>query len=343
MAECRSPFIPVPNTGCTVPCSRTITINGTTYDLSQNRSWTVSGSGGTVTVTAPLSGDGSSGNPIVLDYTSDFILDSGALSLNLDATTLPTLSISRTWTLYKSDGTTPFPTTTIGSSTVSSSMTTSSVTVPRGCIMSYNGTATVAAVGVGQSPPTLMSGSWTWTPNPPTSFPASSNLATTGLTTTTTYTVTESKPKTGLIVSGTQVIRATGNDTSTTSDTGTFNDVFYWGYTNALGSGIVDQATVDTLVAANIEALTSYKFGTKAQTLTGVNDSSGYRVIFAYLASAGNVSNIVLNSATSVLGAYLKRTSDLSITTISGASYTFRIYVAVADNSYPGSNTLAIT
>jgi len=45
--SCDIIFTPIPNT-CTVPCTRVLTINGVSYDLSEDRSWTVSGSGGTL-------------------------------------------------------------------------------------------------------------------------------------------------------------------------------------------------------------------------------------------------------------------------------------------------------
>lgn len=57
--SCELTFTPVPDVGY-VPLSRILTINGVSYDLSQDRSWTVSaGGGGTVTsltFNAPLTG-----------------------------------------------------------------------------------------------------------------------------------------------------------------------------------------------------------------------------------------------------------------------------------------------
>ena len=163
------------------------------------------------------------------------------------------------------------------------------------------------------------------------------------MSTNTSYTIGLSKPAAGLVVSGSQVVRATGTNTSSSSDSVTFNDVFYYGYTNVLGAGIITQLMANSLTASTIQSLTSYKFGGKTQTLTGINDSPGNRVLIAYLNTYGNISNIVLNSSTSILGAFLEVSPSVTITTISGISAIYNIYVAVADNSYPGSNTLAIT
>lgn len=49
--------------GSFVPTSRTLTINGTTYDLSDNRTWTISGGGETLAQTLAL-GYNTGGNPI---------------------------------------------------------------------------------------------------------------------------------------------------------------------------------------------------------------------------------------------------------------------------------------
>ena len=64
--SCQRIFIPIPNV-CTVPCERTLTINGVSYDLSQDRSWTISTGSGTVTSITFVAGTGislSGTNPI---------------------------------------------------------------------------------------------------------------------------------------------------------------------------------------------------------------------------------------------------------------------------------------
>jgi hypothetical protein len=226
---------------------------------------------------------------------------------------------------------------------VASYSTSTSITVPTGCKVIYSGISTISPTVGGQQPPTSVTGNFIYTPNPPSVYPATSSYTSSTISSNTTHTLTIAKPKSGLIVVSNQVLRASGNDTSSTSDSVTFNDVFYWGYTSVLGSGNITQTTADTLSSSNIQSLTSYRFGTKAQTLTSVTDGSGTRLIIAYLSSAGNLSNVVLNGAIPILGAFLKKTTDLTITTISGGSYTYRVYVAVADNSYSGSNTIVFT
>lgn len=59
MPDCPVIFTEVPYEGCTVPCDRTLTINGISYDLSEDRSWTVGAGSGTVTsiaTTGPITG-----------------------------------------------------------------------------------------------------------------------------------------------------------------------------------------------------------------------------------------------------------------------------------------------
>lgn len=60
-----------------VPTSRTITINGTTYDLSANRTWTIS----TGTVTSVAFATGTSGTDV--NVTGSPITSSGTITLNI--------------------------------------------------------------------------------------------------------------------------------------------------------------------------------------------------------------------------------------------------------------------
>ena len=279
-----------------------------------------------------------------LGYSSDFDLDvSNNLELALTFTSLPSLSIVNLWSVRKSDNVTQFPNTTIGGSLISGTSTAASITVPVGSIVYYGGTATIGAVSTGIQAPSNVTGNWVFSPNPPITYPKSSYFSASNIVVTTVYSISETKPKAGLIVSGSQVIRATGNDSSSTSVSVTFNDLMYYGYINTLGSGTITQATANTISASDIQGLSIYKYGGKAQTLTSVTDSSGFRVVIAYLASYGNLSHIVLNAATDVLGSFYQRATNISISTLSGLTASYIVYVASVDNSYPGSNTLALS
>lgn len=79
----------------------------------------------------------------------------------------------------------------------------------------------------------------------------------------------------------------------------------------------------------------------KARTVTGVTAGSGEYAFIAYAASAGDLSGIVQNDATPVLGAFTKL-SDLTGTNSFGATVTMRVYRSNATNAFTGDK-LAIT
>ena len=290
-----------------------------------------------------------------LSYNTDFTTVDGDLSIQLDATTIVQPTISSTWSIYKTDGSTAFPNTTIGGSTISSTMarsgTNSSITVPTGAKVSYSGAATIPTKTTGQGYQTTVTGDYTFS-STPIADATSTTLTTSNLSTTISYTIGLSKLKSGLITSGSsapfQIVRATGNDTSSATHAVYFSDVFYWGYMQ-VGPALtpITQPTVDAITASQIQGLGNYRFGTKSQSFT-VNDTTtggygpGWRVVFAYLYTAGDISTLtVTGSSINQSDAFTKRTSDLTITTIAGISAIYRVYVANASAAY--DKTITIT
>ena len=315
-----------------------------------------------VYVSDPIRGSGStSSDPVSLIYNTDFTLTNTntpgfltGISLNLSATTIVSPSISSSSQIFKSDGVTPFSAT-IGGSLIGPNTTSNNFTVPNGCRVVYSGTASIPTAGAGQATPTAVSGAFIFTPNPPITFPAVGNTAPSSqLTANTSFSINISKPKTGLIVSGGQVVRASGNDTASASAAVNFNNVFYYGYL-LVGpiSAPIPQATVDLIGATSVggDPLTQgiqnmtgllYRFGGKAQSFA-VNDGAydpGYRVVFAYPVSLGDLSSLtVTGSSINQLGAF-KRTT-VAIVTLSGETTAYRVYVANANNSW--STTITTT
>jgi len=289
-------------------------------------------------------------------------LNNQQVEIDLAATALVTPTIVSRWEIYESDGTTLFgPTVIKGTGTsmatfsVGTFSTSNSVTVPNGCIVKYTGTSSIPAATTGFSTPSTVTGSYTFSSG---SYPkVSATLSTTGLSSGTTYTTTISKPKTGLIVSGSQVIAATGSDSTPVSASLAFSNVFYYGYAN-IGSASISltQTDVDTYDSVTlqsiVEGLGNYKFGTKAQKFASNDGGAGSRLVFAYPSSLGDLSSLTVTpypesipppTVSSTLTAFIKRTSALSITTISGALVSYTVYIAVADNSYGNGTTVTIT
>ena len=269
-------------------------------------------------------------------------LNNQQVEIDLAATVLVTPTIVSRWEIYESDGTTPFGPTTISGSTVGTFSTSNSVTVPNGCIVKYTGTSSIPAETTGYSTPSTVTGSYTFSS---TSYPVVSATLSSTISTSTTYTTTISKPKTGLIVSGVQVIAATGSDTTPVSTSISFSNLFYFGYL-VIGPISLDitQGEVDALVFSQIEGLGNYRFGGKAQTFVSNDGGAGSRLVFAYPSSLGDLTTLTYTGSTvNSLGAFTKRTSALTITTLSGSSLTYNVYVANADNTWGNGISITIT
>lgn len=304
----------------------------------------IGGTGGSFSsiTTAPLKGDGTLSNPLGLSMSSDFGLTNSSIGLNLSSTLLVQVVITSNYGIYKTNSVTPFPTTLISGVLLGSQSTLNTLRVPVGCIVNYSGSAFVPNAGSLYSPPTSIVGSYTFSSIVP---PTTGYNTTLGISNSTSFVCTLSKPRTGLVLSGAtiataQVVRASGSDITQGTSTLTFDNLFYYGYIQVGPDGTdINQGTVDAITPLQIQNLGNYRWGRKAQSGFIINDTvygSGYRFVFAYLASDGDVTNILTSLAPgiNVVGSYLKRTSDVSITTLSGQILTYRVWVAKPNNAY---------
>ena len=265
------------------------------------------------------------------------------VEIDLAATSLVTPVITSRWNIFNNGGTVSFGPTTIDGTTIGTFSTSNTLTVPIGCRVSYTGTSSIPAATTGFSTPTTRTGSFTFSSS---TYPVvSATLSTTGLLVSTTYTTTITKPKTGLIVSGSQVIAATGSDTLSVSTQITFSNLFYFGYLNVGPvSSNISQVTVDGLTASQIEGLGNYKFGGRAQTFVANDGGAGSRLLFAYPSSLGFLTSLTYTGSTvNSVGAFTRATNPVTITTISGASISYHVYVANADNTWGNGTTITIT
>ena len=280
-------------------------------------------------------------------------LNNQQVEIDLASSTLVTPTIVSRWDIYKSDGTTSFGPTTISGSTIGTFSTSNSVIVPVGCVVKYTGRSTIPAATTGFSTPTTRTGNYIFA-NGDLAFPlVSATLSTTGLSAsnplTIPYTTTITKPKTGLIVSGTQVIVATGSDTTSATAQVTFNNLFYFGYLNIGLVGVTITSSspyVDGVTASQIEGLGNYRFGGKAQTFISNDGGANSRLVLAYPSSLGDLTSLLKQGdAIDSLGAFTKRTSALVITTLSGATSSYNVYVANADDAWgnAGASVTLIT
>lgn len=265
------------------------------------------------------------------------------VEIDLTPTSLVTPVITSRWDIFTFNGTTPFGPTTIDGTTIGTFSTSNTLIVPIGCRVSYTGTSSIPLATTGFSTPTTRTGNFTFSGS---TYPVvSATLSVINISSNITYTTTLTKPKTGLIVLGSQVISATGSDILSVSAQITFSNLFYFGYLN-IGpvSSNISQVTVDGLTASQIEGLGNYKFGGRAQTFVANDGGAGSRLIFAYPASLGNITTLTYTgSSVNSIGAFTRATNPLTITTLSGASISYIIYVANADNTWGNGTTVIIT
>jgi hypothetical protein len=302
---------------------------------------------GYVESSAPVTGDGSPVAPVQILYTSDFTTSNDRLSLNLDFLEVVTPIVTSNWVIRSNNNSSPLSTYTItGYGTIGSAMSGNAIQLPNGAYCDYGGTASCPSAGSGQVLPSSTSGTWTWSPDPP-SGGNTSYYTTTDISSDDSYSTSFFSPNTGLQIDGTQVVRATGDQSTSASAAVFFKNVFYWGYSNYWGpNNNLSQSAVDALSDSAMSTLISglgsikYQYGGKGQTLSGVTTGPGFRLVFAYPASLGDITAIATIPASApYLGAFIKRTSPVpssDFSTISGLPADYNVYVGVSDNAFNG-------
>lgn len=171
-----------------------------------------------------------------------------------------------------------------------------------------------------QKAPTKTSGNWG------TTLPAkdtnSNTFTSEYVTTDTTYSQTIYADKEGLMVSGTSVVPASGQDSKSVSTKVTFSNRIYYG---ASDKNIPTEEIVKKLTT---------KLGTKSQTISGITTTDSQYYYYTYPQSLGKLTTIIQDGATPVLGAF-KCIDTLSITNSAGLS--IPLYVYISNN--PGAFT----
>ena len=163
----------------------------------------------------------------------------------------------------------------------------------------------------GKKNPTRTDGSWG------TILPSSNvepgPLTIKNITTNTTISQNLYAPKLGLMVSGSNVTPASGEDKTTASASITFKDRLYYGVVSS-----------STPTESNIKALTSELVSNRAKTISNITASQYY--CYAYPQSLGALTKITQDGATPVLGAFTQKT--LTITNAAGLSVALYVYVS---------------
>lgn len=130
------------------------------------------------------------------------------------------------------------------------------------------------------------------------------------------YSQTIYAPKSGLMVSGTKVVKATGEYSRSASIGVSFSRRYYFGY-----------SSTNTITEAIIQGLATTELTTtKARTINGVQTADKY-VVYAYPSSYGDLSKITMDGATPVLGAFTK-IGTVSVTNPAGKAIDCIVYVS---------------
>lgn len=229
---------------------------------------------------------------------ADFI--SGVKSGNK---TLVSPALSGKWSVFNSAGT----------AMTALDSTANDLSLENGYQASWTGTFSYPAAREGQKAPTSVSGDWTTLP----AAGVASVVFTAPKKYTVDYTVsvTIAAAKTGLMVSGTDVKPATGNDTKSALAKVRFYHRRYFGLTTASS---VDAAAVKALAQTDLN-------NSKTAHLTGISATDSQYYVIAYPKAMGELTKIVQNGATPLLnGGFVK--SEVTVVNNAGASIVYLVY-----------------
>ena len=255
--------------------------------------------GDTVEVEIPNATSSSSG----LLSSEDKLFIDGIRGGNL---ALPTPIITGTWTFYKSDDSV------VNSSEITPTPNATNPQLEQGYKASFSGTYKWTHEDGKKDPTQVQSGS-NWS-DLPSSGVNSSTYTSLHVTSNTTIKIGIQAAKTGLMVSGTNVVPATGMDTAVAQRSVSFTTRRFWGVT-----------TEATITESVIKTLNN-ELGGKAVTKTNITATPSQYFVYAYPKSLGALSTIIQDGATPVLGAFTR--SELTITNAAGASVDLYVYRA---------------
>jgi|GEM_PF-4177350 len=241
---------------------------------------------------------------------------------DLEQLSIVTPNITVTWTLFKSDGVTPYsPNTTTGKN----------ITVDKGAKAKISATFQYPSPdGLYTKAPELILGYFgTVDPGPDTPSVAFTNGGAI-ITSDSTYDVLLLAQMKGLIaVDGGKVVKAIGYESTSDSVSVKF-----------LGKGALVYSTLSVLTASDIESLLAASGNTafqssKARTFTGVTASAGKYTYYISDAALGAITNAIQNGALPVFGAFT-RLANVSITNDAGATINMIVFRSNAQNAFTG-------
>lgn len=201
-----------------------------------------------------------------------------------------------------------------------------SLQLENGYQASWTGSFLYPAAKEGQKVPTSVSGNWTALPAANT--PSATYKTPEKVKTDTTISATIAAAKTGLMVVGSDVKPASGNDTKTASANVHFYHRRYFGL-----------ASVSNITADVIKGLSKTDLNnSRTAKLTGISATDAQYYVIAYPKAMGELTKIVQNGATPLLNGGFEK-SEVTVTNAAGASIVYLVYRtvnpgALKDNSF---------
>lgn len=239
-----------------------------------------------------------------------------AIIANISSEVLVSPVITSAWTIFQSDGTTPY--------SILPTSSAKNIIVDIGAIANLSSTYQYPAASTGQADPTSVSGDYgTTLPAPAT--PSSPALVVNGIVANTTKQVTLIRPATGLVANLTtgQVTAATGNNTTGDSSSVAFEYRSYFGY-----------STSASLSPSDILSMTNKAFATsRSRSFSGVTAGVGYYTYYIYDNILGALVNIIQNGSLPVLGAFTL-IATVVVTNDAGVSRSMYVYRTNATNAF---------
>lgn len=244
----------------------------------------------------------------------------------LDFTTLVVPIITVTWIANMHDGTTPYTLTDPNAA---------NITVDTGCVVTQGSSWYYPIPSAGQAGPTVASGSYGPTVVGPDT---SSDPLNTTVTDSVSYSVTISKPKSGLIVVNNQVTVPSGTDTNSASISVAFKGKGYLFYST---NGSVSASDINTMLTTSLGSMNGSFQSSVGRTYTNVTAGVGLYTYIIYESTFANITTIIMNGATPVLGAFTQE-SNLTIVNEAQFSILYKVYRTNITQAFTGA-TLVIS
>lgn len=230
--------------------------------------------------------------------------------------TLVSPTIKGKWSVTNSTGT---PVTSMDS-------TNNSLSLENGFKASWTGTFSYPVAGSRQKAPNSVSGNWSKLPSP--GVESEAYTTPTAVTTNTNIVAIILAPKTGLMVVGSDVKPASGNDSKSAIASVSFYHRRYFGL-----------ASVSNITADVIKGLSKTDLkNSRTAKLEGISATDAQYYVIAYPKAMGELNKIVQNGATPLLnGGFVK--SEVTVINAAGASIIYLVYRtvnpgALKDNSF---------